>query len=89
MAGMNSTTACPTEPRFVQRPDIGTPIQIPLTRLEEVALILRVVIALSDELSDTDNCPTEADKARRFVVMSNNLKDVATFTKEVLADDEQ
>lgn len=89
MAGVNSITPCQRAPRFVQPPDIGTPIQIPLTRLEEVALILRVVIALSDEFSDTENCPTEADKANNFVVMSKNLQDVAAFTKEVLADEKQ
>jgi hypothetical protein len=48
MDGMNITTQQEVVPRYVQSPDIGVPIQIPVTRLEEVALILRAVIALSD-----------------------------------------
>lgn len=89
MAGMNITTQQEGAPRYVQPPDIGVPIQIPVARLEEVALILRAVIALSDEFAGDEKYPTEADKAKNFVAITRNLQEVATFTREVISNEKQ
>ena len=89
MAGTNTSTSCEGGPKLVQQPNIGTSIKIPLSRLDDVAWILRIIISLGDEFASGEEESTEADTAKRYNVVKRNLREVASFTKELLASEGQ
>lgn len=66
-------------------PGLGIPMEIPADRLDDISVILRVVLALSD-----DDTPTLIDQGEAYEVLArrlehyhNNLSDVAKRIREV------
>lgn len=66
-------------------PALGVPMEIPVDRLHDISVILRVVLALSDD--DTQTLITQGEAyevlVRRLEHYHNNLNDVAKRIREV------
>ena len=64
-------------------PVLGNPMQLPQKSLDDISIILRVVLALSEDDTNGNICKDNAELIKRLEYYRNNLKDVAKRIKEV------
>lgn len=74
---------------FQQHADIGSSIHIPIDKIEELAVVMRVFIALADECADCraiqEGEPYEV-LVRRFEGHKDNIIELASYAKELLSE---
>jgi len=84
MANTDNNILTNSQPTFIQSTKLGVPVTIPVNRSDDAAMIIRLVIALSDETSNSNDFSSIEDRVGYMALIMENLNEIASFAKEVV-----